>query len=99
MSIVEKAVEKLKNLPTELPVSPALETAPLHTASTVERFHERTRVVDQPVESAAPLWHVEPAALKRMGILPADDAAAARLADELRLIKRPFLDNAIGKAA
>ena len=98
MSIVEKAVEKLKNLPTELPVSPPPETAPLHMASTVERLQERTRVVDHPVESA-PLWHVEPAALKRMGILPADDAAGARLADELRLIKRPLLDNAIGKGA
>lgn len=98
MSIVEKAVEKLKNLPAELPVSPTLETAPLHTASTVERFQERTRVVDQPVESA-PLWHVDPAALKRMGILPADDAAATRLANELCLIKRPLLDNAIGRGA
>lgn len=98
MSIVEKAAEKLKNLPAGLPVSPPLEVAPLHTASTVERLQERTRVADQPVESA-PLWHVESAALKRMGILPADDAAGARLADELRLIKRPLLDNAIGKGA
>lgn len=98
MSIVEKAVEKLKSLPAELPVSPPLETAQIPTASTVERFQERTRVVDQPVESA-PLWHVEPAVLKRMGILPADDAAGAMLADELRLIKRPLLDNAIGKGA
>lgn len=98
MSIVEKAVEKLKNLPAELAVPPPVETAPLHMASTVERFQERTRVVDQPVESA-PLWHVEPAVLKRTGILPADDAAGARLADELRLIKRTLLDNAIGKGA
>ena len=98
MSIVEKAVEKLKKLPAEPSFSPAPETAPLHAASTVERFQERTHAVDQPVESA-PLWHVETAALKRTGIIPADNAAAARLADELRLIKRPLLDNAIGKGA
>lgn len=98
MSIVEKAVEKLKNLPTELPASAPVEAAPVQMPSTVERFQERTHVVDQPVESP-PLWHVEPAVLKRMGILPADEAAGERLEDELRLIKRPLLDNAMGKGA
>lgn len=101
MSIVEKAVEKLKNVPAELPVSPPLDTVPppaASAASTIERFQERTRVADQPADPA-PRWHVEAAALKRIGILPADDAAGAVLADEMRLIKRPLLDNAIGKGA
>lgn len=98
MSIVEKAVEKLKTLLVESPASPPVEAVPLHTTPTVERLQERARVVDQPVE-VAPLCHVDPAALKRMGLLPADNEANRRLADELRRIKQPLLDNAIGKGA
>ena len=104
MSIVEKAAEKLKTLPVDPPASPAPHAAPphhaapVHTAPTVERLQERTRVAEQPVETAAP-WHVDPAALKRMGWMPADHEAELRLANELRRIKRPLLDNAMGKGA
>ena len=103
MSIVEKAAEKLKTLPVESPASPATHaapqrTAPLHTASTVERLQERARMVEAPAETAA-LWHVDPAALKRMGLLPTDHEAELRLANELSRIKRPLLDNAMGKGA
>jgi Mrp family chromosome partitioning ATPase len=109
MSIVEKAAEKLKALPTEPPAPPAAngsgtdaaaaQPAPAHTASTVERLQDRARVAaDQPLETVPP-WHIDPVALKRMGLLPADDAAERRLADEMRGIKRPLLANATDKGA
>jgi protein-tyrosine kinase len=98
MSIVEKAAEKLKTLTGESSASPPVETAPRRTAPTVERLQEQTHMADQPVE-AAPLCHVDSAALKRMGLLPADGEAERRLADELRCVKRPLLANASGKDA
>jgi exopolysaccharide/PEP-CTERM locus tyrosine autokinase len=113
MSIVEKAAEKLKALPTGASApSPtqaastsesqasasAAHPAPARTTSTVERLQERARVADQPVETLPP-WHIDPAQLKRMGLLPADDAAERRLEDEMRGIKRPLLANAIDKGA
>jgi exopolysaccharide/PEP-CTERM locus tyrosine autokinase len=101
MSIVEKAVEKLKTLPPESPAPPAPSSSgkgPPHTAPTVERLQERARVVEQQVEVAPP-WPVDMYALKRMGLIPADAEAERRLADELRGVKRPLLANAIGKGA
>jgi len=98
MSIVEKAVEKLKALPVEPTASPQVEAVPPHTAPTVERLQERTRVVDQPMEAAA-LYHLDRAALRRRGLLLADKEADRKLADELRRIKRPLLNNAMGKGA
>ena len=91
MSIVEKAVQKLKNLPA---AEPAPEAAPSHAGSTVERLRERARVADQPTETEAP-WHLDLAALKRIGLLPADAEAEQRLADELRGVKRTLLANAV----
>jgi exopolysaccharide/PEP-CTERM locus tyrosine autokinase len=97
MSIVEKAVEKLKTLPVGSPASLPAETPP-HAAPTIERLQERTRVADRPVEPV-PSYHVDSGALKRMGLLPADSEADRKLADELRRIKRPLLDNAMGQGA
>jgi protein-tyrosine kinase len=94
MSIVEKAAEKLKKLTVESPASAQVESAPRRSAPTVERLHEQTHVVDQPRE-VAPLCHVDSAALKRMGLLPADSEAERRLAEELHCVKRPLLANAI----
>ena len=98
MSIVEKAVEKLKTLQPEPPVSPPVDVAPSHPASTIERLSGKARTVDQATETA-PLWHVDQIALERAGLLPAGDEANDRLADELRRVKRPLMDNAIGKGA
>ena len=98
MSIVEKAAEKLKALPPESDASPPVETRPRPSAPTVERLQERSHVVDRPAESE-PACHVDPVALKRMGMVPADVEAERRLADELRRVKRPLLNNAIGKGA
>ena len=98
MSIVEKAVEKLKTLPLESPAPPPPEAGPVHAASTVERLQERARVVEQPME-AAPPWPVDTNALRRMGLLPSDQETERRLADELRGVKRPLLANAMGKGA
>lgn len=98
MSIVEKAVEKLKTLPVESPTPPQVEGESLHTAPTIERLQERAQVVDRPVEPASP-YHLDRLALKRKGLLLADNGADGRLADELRRIKRPLLKNAIGKGA
>ncbi len=103
MSIVEKAAEKLKALPAEpqeQPAAPAAaqRPAPMPTAPTVERLQERARVPEQPIETTA-LWHVDLAALKSRGWLPADLEAELQIANELRRIKRPLLDNAMGKGA
>ena len=98
MSIVEKAAEKLKALPVESPATPSVDTPSQHAAPTVERSQERAQAAEQPVETTPP-WHVDPAVLKRMGLVPADEQAGARLADELRRIKRPLLNNAIGEGA
>ena len=97
MSIVEKAVEKLKTLTVESPPSPQVETAPRRAVPTVERLQEQMHIVDQPAE-APPLCHVDLAALKRMGWLPADGEAEHRRAAELSYVKRPLLANAIGLA-
>ncbi|HET7563099.1 MAG TPA: AAA family ATPase [Rhodanobacteraceae bacterium] len=67
------------------------------TATTIERLPERTREVLP--EGTAPLWHVDPRALERAGMLPVEAEAKDRLADELRRIKRPLLDNVNGKGA
>ncbi|KZC39956.1 MULTISPECIES: exopolysaccharide biosynthesis protein [Rhodanobacter] len=98
MSIVEKAVEKLKNLQPEPPVSAAVEATPARSVPTIERLSGKARTVDQTTETA-PAWHVDPMALERAGLLPAGDEANDRLADELRRIKQPLMDNAIGKGA
>jgi protein-tyrosine kinase len=98
MSIVEKAAEKLKALPLESEASPPADAKSPHVAPTVERLQERSREVDRPAESA-PLCRVDAIALKRMGVLPADVESERRLADELRRVKRPLLNNAIGKGA
>jgi protein-tyrosine kinase len=94
MSIVEKAVEKLKTLQPELLASPSVEAVAPHSASTIERLSGRARA-EQATESA-PLWHVDQMALERAGLLPAGNEANDRLADELRRVKRPLMDNAIG---
>ena len=102
MSIVEKAVEKLKTLPAEpqapAPPAPAPEVPPVHAAPTVERLQERAREAEQPAVPA-PSWHMDTSAFKRMGLLPADRDAEHRLANELRGVKRPLLANAMGKGA
>ena len=97
MSIVEKAAEKLKTLTVESPAAPQVETAPRRAVPTVERLQEQTHIVDKPVE-AAPPSHVDLAALKRAGWLPADSEAQRRLAAELSYVKRPLLANAFDLA-
>lgn len=102
MSIVEKAAEKLKALRPEpvspLPPEPESEPGSLHPGSTIERLPKRAHAEAPPME-AAPLWHVDQVALKRMGFLPAEDDGNGRLADEMRRIKRPLLANMTGRGA
>lgn len=100
MNIVEKAAEKLKALQPERPLPPEIEDVPLtlHVAPAVERLQERMRTADQPTD-VAPLWHIDQKALQRAGLLPLEDEAVGRLADEVRRVKRPLLDNASGKSA
>ena len=98
MNIVEKAAEKLKAQQPERPPLPSIEDAlPQRATHTVERLQERLRVPEPPVD-AGPPWHVDERALQRAGLLPREDASGGRLADEVRRIKRPLLDNAIGKS-
>lgn len=96
MSTVEKAAEKLKSLQPESAVLPAVEAVAVHPGSTFERLQERVRDQDQ-VAEIAPLWHLDFSVVERAGLLPADGDANRRLADELRRVKRPLLDNVTGK--
>lgn len=104
MSIVEKAVEKLKTLQIEEPprsrIEPVFEQVRLHAsrAPTVERLQDRGRVTDSMPDRAA-VWHINPADLKREGVSPGEEDAVRQLAEELRRIKRPLLANATGKGA
>lgn len=106
MSIVEKAAERLKTLAPEPAVTPIPEEhtprhepLPIHTGPAIERLQERVRTApDTGVEVHTP-WHVDQHALKRAGFLPADDETGARLADEVRRVKRPLLDNLGGTGA
>lgn len=98
MSIVEKAAEKLKSLQPE-PQAPRLEepeitVLPRVEGPTVERLQERIRTVDEPAGKNGQPWHVDQHALQRAGLLPVEDEAGGRLADEVRRAKRPLLDNA-----
>ncbi len=100
MSIVEKAAEKLKTLQPERPAFTHAEDeadAPLRAGPTLERLQERMQTVDEPAETA-PLLHVDQSKLERMGLSPVEDDAAGRLEDELRRVKRPLLDNVVGKS-
>lgn len=96
MSTVEKAAEKLKSLQPESSVLPSVEAVAMHPDSTFERLQERVRSQDH-VAEIAPLWHVDFSAAERAGLLPVDGDANRRLADELRRVKRPLLDNVTGK--
>jgi len=98
MSTVEKAAEKLRSLQPESAELPAVDVTAAHPGSTVERLQERVRNPDH-VAEIAPLWHLDFAAAERAGLLPTDGDAGRRLADELRRVKRPLLDNVAGKSA
>ena len=98
MSIVEKAIEKLKALQPDSPLSPQAQAAVPRPVSTIERAQEKAQTVDRAAETA-PAWHVDHMALKRAGLLAVDATANDRLADELRRIKRPLIRNAIGESA
>lgn len=104
MSIVEKAAAKLKAQqpepiaqPERVP-SPHVEAFDAGPVTTIERLPERTREV-APVAEDESSCHIDFVALQRAGLLPADDEANERLADELRRVKRPLLDNVTGKGA
>lgn len=97
MSTVEKAAEKLKALQGELQASPRAPDAVGHDAAPmVERLQERVRH-DGEATTAGPVWPLDEDRLKRLGMLPADSDARLRLADELRRVKWPLLENAAGK--
>ncbi|HET6587804.1 MAG TPA: AAA family ATPase [Oleiagrimonas sp.] len=97
MSIVEKAVQKLKSQHPDETSSPQdVEAASSPTASTLERAHERMQEVE-PVESTAPPWHVDMKHLERRGLVPTEVDAMRRLGDEVRRVKRPLLNNLGGK--
>lgn len=106
MSIVEKAVEKLKALQPQVgtlagvkpSVGSASEILASHSPSTasVERLQDKIRAVHATADKA-PELQLDRAGLKRAGLLPAEDEAAHRLADELRRIKHPLLANITGR--
>lgn len=98
MSTVEKAAEKLKALQGELQAESRAQDGvqQRHAAPMVERLQERRHVEADSATTAEP-WHIDEDRLKHLGMLPIEDDARVRLADELRRIKWPLLDNAAGK--
>lgn len=72
---------------------------PLHAGPTVERLQDRAWASDEPAAGTAPPWHIDQRALQRAGLLPMEDSSMGRLADEVRRVKRPLLDNVGGKCA
>lgn len=113
MSIVEKAAEKLRTLQSAQPAAAVAEAEPESSrngAPMVERLQARLRASAtqqhaepaaepvQPVPEAEP-WHVDERALQHAGWLPPEESAAGRLADEVRRVKRPILDNINGRGA
>ena len=97
MNTVEKAAEKLKALQGDSPVPPqAQDGVDRHAAPMVERLQERARHDGEATTTGA-VWPVDEERLKRLGMLPADNDARLRLADELRRVKWPLLENAAGK--
>ena len=112
MSIVEKAAERLKALQPDAQTPAHDELAPpqdeltprhdgaasAHSAPTIERLQRRAPTAD-PVPEAVPACHVDRKALERAGLLPVGDEANSRLADELRRIKRPLIENTLGKGS
>lgn len=100
MSTVEKAAERLKTLQLEALSTPLPEATPAQPApTTIERLQDRPVVTEQPAETAAPLLHVDKAALVRAGVLPAGEEASDRLADELRRVKLPLMRNAAAQGS
>ncbi|HET7664095.1 MAG TPA: P-loop NTPase [Rhodanobacteraceae bacterium] len=100
MSIVEKAVEKLKTLHPDDPSSPQndVEAASPASAPMLERAHERMQEAE-PVDHTTPPWHVDMKRLEREGLVPVEVDAVRRLSDEVRRVKRPLLNNLGGKRA
>ncbi|NII11174.1 AAA family ATPase [Oleiagrimonas sp. C23AA] len=102
MSIVEKAAEKLKALRPDEQQSPAVIMPEGKVAddsgSTIERLQTRQHV-SEPDGEVPVRWHIDQAALRRAGYLPADADGESRLKDQMRRIKRPLLANATKKAA
>ncbi len=96
MSTVEKAAERLKTLQPEPLMPRQVEVLAQHPAPTIERLQSKAQAADETTEIAPP-WHVDFKALEREGLLPLGDEANARLADELRRIKRPLIGNVLGK--
>jgi exopolysaccharide/PEP-CTERM locus tyrosine autokinase len=99
MSIVEKAAEKLRTLqPAERAASPQVEEAVVaHAAPTVERLQEQRQVASRDPDGDA-VVHIDQAMLERAGLLPREDDASGRLANEVRRAKLPLLNNATGKS-
>lgn len=99
MSTVEKAAERLKSLQPEPPTPPHVRASPAHPSEpTIERLQGRAEALDQS-EETTPAWHVNHMALERAGLLAVGDEANARLADELRRVKRPLINNVLGKGS
>lgn len=102
MSIVERAMEKLKTLQPEVDTPLHREADPTppppSAAPTIERAHERMQMVEPSEDAAAP-WHLDMDQLRHEGLVPVEQDAERRLIDELRRIKRPLLNNTGGERA
>lgn len=97
MSIVEKAVDKLKKVqPAE--EAPPVEAAPPAPAVRREPPAATPAPSARPAEVATPALHVNFEMLAEQGLFPPDEFAS-RIADEFRRIKRPLIANITGKTA
>ena len=94
MSIIEKAMEKLKTPQPE--AAPPLPRRENPASPAAGRAQERMQVV---ADNAPAPWPVDMDRLRDEGLVPVEQAAERRLIDELRRIKRPLLNNTGGERA
>jgi exopolysaccharide/PEP-CTERM locus tyrosine autokinase len=103
MSIVEKAAEKLRTRqPAEQPQLPQVQepvAAPgALDAPTIERLQEQ-RHAAPPAPEGKVVVHIDEALLMRAGLMPSEEEASSKLANEVRRAKLPLLNNVTGKSA
>lgn len=98
MNIVERAAERLKSLQTG--ASPVVQIDGTEATPDIpagNRQQEKRHATGQQLpDEVMPPWHVSVDTLREIGLIPTEREAESRLVDELRRVKRPLLDQAVG---
>jgi exopolysaccharide/PEP-CTERM locus tyrosine autokinase len=98
MSIVEKAMARLRALQSAQAASAPVQTPAQASATSIERSQLQPACVREPAPGATRI-RIDRVALEHAGVLASEGAASARLVNEMRRIKRPLLENISGKGS